>query len=96
MDSLVGWLADLADDADAEAAFRAMGLRRGRPLRLSLERAVERGEIAELPDPQLISGLLEGPLMHCRIVTRRRPSADFVEAVANSAYQAVMSPAAVR
>jgi AcrR family transcriptional regulator len=96
MDSLVGWLADLSEDTDAEAAFRTMSLNRGRSLRSSLDRAVERGEIAELPDPQLVSGLIEGPLMHCRIIGRRPPSADFLDAVASSAYRIIVAPVAAR
>lgn len=96
MDSLVGWLAELADDADAELAFREMGQRRGRSLRHSLERALERGEIDELPDAQLISGLLEGPLMHSRMVARRPPSADFLDAVANASYRVITTMAAAR
>ncbi|MFD5226871.1 TetR/AcrR family transcriptional regulator [Microbacterium sp. NPDC058342] len=96
MDSVVGWLAELADDADAETTFRELGLRRGRSLRRSLEKAVERGEIPELPDAQLISGLLEGPLMHSRLVAGRVPSAEFLDAVADAAHRIVTSMAAVR
>ncbi|RSD14061.1 TetR/AcrR family transcriptional regulator [Amycolatopsis eburnea] len=96
MDSLVGWLADLADDAEAEAAFRTMGLRRGGSLRSSLERALERGEIAEMPDGDLVSGLLEGPLMHARMVRRRPPTADFLDAVASAAYRVITAGAAAR
>lgn len=96
MDSLVGWLAELIDDADAEEAFRAMSLRRGHSLRLSLERAHERGEIAELPDAQLISGLLEGPLMHSRLIGRRPPTSEFLDAVAGAAHRVIISMAAAR
>ncbi|MFD5215997.1 TetR/AcrR family transcriptional regulator [Microbacterium sp. NPDC058345] len=96
MDSVVGWLSELVDDAEAETTFREMGLRRGRALRLSLDRAAERGEIAALPDAQLISGLLEGPLMHSRIVARRPPSAELLDAVADAAYRVITSMAATR
>lgn len=96
MDSLVGWLSDLADDAEAEAAFRAMGLRRGSSLRSSLERAVERGEIPPEPDGELISAFLEGPLMHMRMVRRHPPTGDFLDAVASAAHRIATAPAAVR
>lgn len=96
MDSLVGWLADLADDAEAEATFRTMGLRRGRALQRSLERAVERGEIPELPGYELVSSLIEGPLAHCRIIGRRVPSAEFLDTVASSAYRVITAPATAR
>lgn len=96
MDSVVGWLSDLADDAEAEAAFRAMGLRRGNSLRSSLDRAVERGEIPPAPDGDLISALLEGPLMHTRMVRRHPPTAEFLDAVASAAYRIATAPAAVR
>jgi AcrR family transcriptional regulator len=96
MDSLVGWLAELAEDVDAETIFRDLGLRRGRSLRNSLQRALERGEITDLPDARLIAALLEGPLMHSRMVARRAPSAEFLDAVADATYRVVTSLAATR
>jgi AcrR family transcriptional regulator len=96
MDSLVGWLAELAEDVDAETVFRDLGLRRGRSLRNSLQRALERGEITDLPDARLIAALLEGPLMHSRMVARRAPSAEFLDAVADATYRVVTSLAATR
>ncbi|TWG99015.1 TetR family transcriptional regulator [Nocardioides sp. J9] len=96
MDGLVGWLADLADDTDAEAAFQDMGLRRGDALWTSLERAVERGELTQVPDGDLVSGLLEGPLMHARLVRRGPLTGDFLDAVADAAYHILMAPAASR
>jgi AcrR family transcriptional regulator len=96
MDSLVGWLAELAEDVDAETVFRDLGLRRGRSLRNSLQRALERGEITDLPDVRLIAALLEGPLMHSRMVARRAPSAEFLDAVADATYRVVTSLAATR
>lgn len=91
IDSAVGWLADLQHDPDAELAFRSTGLRRGRQLRDALERAVERGEIDSLPDLHLLGGLLEGPLMHSRLVNRRPLTPEFLDAVALSAYHLVLS-----
>ncbi|MGH4001810.1 MAG: TetR/AcrR family transcriptional regulator [Pseudonocardiaceae bacterium] len=96
MDSLVAWLADLADDADAEVAFRSLSVRRGRALRLALDRAIERGEIAGLPDLQLVGDLLEGPLMHRRMIGRRPPTADFLDSVASSGYRVIMASAVTR
>ena len=96
MNGVVGWLAELGDDSEAESSFRTFGLRRGHVLRLSLQRAHERGEISELPDPQLIRSLLEGPLMHSRLIARRPPSADFLDALADTAHRIITSMAVAR
>ncbi|HVM55768.1 MAG TPA: TetR-like C-terminal domain-containing protein [Acidimicrobiales bacterium] len=85
IDGLVGLLADLRHDIDAELAFRKMGERRGQPMRNAIERAIERGEINEVPDLSLIGDLLEGPLMHRRMIGRQPLTPDYLEAVALSA-----------
>lgn len=82
IDGLVGLLADLRQDPDAELAFRMLAERRGQSMRDALVRALERGEISELPDLQLAGDLLEGPLMHRRMIGRQPVTADFLEALA--------------
>jgi AcrR family transcriptional regulator len=66
-DGLVGFLADLRGDAEAERTFRALVARRSQPLVDAIARAVRRGEIAEVPDLPFVGNLLEGPLMHRRM-----------------------------
>lgn len=66
-DGLVGFLADLRQDAEAERTFRALVARRSQPVVDAIARAVRRGEIAEVPDLPLVGNLLEGPLMHRRM-----------------------------
>lgn len=87
IDGLVGLVADLRDDAEAAAAFREMGERRGQPMVNAIERALERGEIDELPDLPLLGDLLEGPLMHRRMFGRRPLTPDYLEAVVLSAHR---------
>lgn len=87
IDGLVGVLADLRHDAEADRDFRAMGERRGQQLRRALARALERGEIARMPDPFLVGDLLEGPLMHRRLFGGRQLGPDYLDEVTLSAYQ---------
>ena len=87
IDGLVGLLADLRRDTDAEVAFYKMGERRGQPMRNAIIRAVERGEIGEVPDLSLVGDLLEGPLMHRRMIGRQTLTPDYLEAVALSAHR---------
>jgi AcrR family transcriptional regulator len=87
IDGLVGLLADLRRDIDAEVAFLEMGERRGQPMRNAIVRAVERGEIGEVPDLSLVGDLLEGPLMHRRMIGRQPLTPDYLEAVALSAHR---------
>jgi AcrR family transcriptional regulator len=86
IDGLVGAIADLRHDADAELAFRVLGERRGQVLRDGLARAVERGEIAQLPDFGVVGDLTEGPLMHRRMIGRQPLTEDFLESVAAVAH----------
>ena len=87
IDGVVGLIADLRHDIDAEVAFRAMAERRGRPMRDAVDRAVHRGELDEVPDLGLLSDVLEGPLMHRRIVARQPLTPDYLDAVARSAHR---------
>jgi AcrR family transcriptional regulator len=88
IDGLVGWLADLNTDTEAEAAFRAFATSRGKNMRNAIERAVDRGELGEVSEFDLIllAELLEGPLMHRRLLGRRALKQDYLEAVAEAAY----------
>ena len=47
----------------------------------ALERARQRGELAEGVDPQVAAALLAGPLFYCRLVLRRQPDEAFVDGV---------------
>jgi AcrR family transcriptional regulator len=87
IDGLVSMLGDLRDDPDAELAFRMLGERRGQPMRTALARAVDRGEIDVLPELQLAGDLLEGPLMHRRMVGRQPLTPAYLDAVAWMAYR---------
>ena len=87
IDGLVGLLADLRRDIDAELAFRTMGERRGQPMRNAIARAVERGEIGEVADLSLVGDLLEGPLMHRRLIGRQPLTPDYLDALALSAHR---------
>jgi AcrR family transcriptional regulator len=93
IDGLVGLLADLHRDVDAELAFRTMGERRGQPMRDAIARAVERGEIPELPDLPMVGDLLEGPLMHRRMIARRPLTPDYLDALAAWAFQVLTGTA---
>lgn len=85
IDGLVGLLADLRQDVEAELAFRKMAELRGRPMRDAIARAVERGELPQAPDLSLVGDLLEGPLMHRRLIGRQPLTPDYLEAVARTA-----------
>lgn len=82
IDGLVGLLADLRSDPDAELAFRMLAERRGHPMRAALARAAERGEIGEVPELELAGDLFEGPLMHRRMIGRRPLTPEYLDAVA--------------
>jgi AcrR family transcriptional regulator len=86
IDGLVGLLADLRHDVDAELAFRTMGERRGQPMKTAIERAVARGELNEVPDLSLVGDLLEGPLMHRRMIGRQSLTPAYLDAAARSAH----------
>jgi AcrR family transcriptional regulator len=81
IDGLMGLVADLHHDPDAELAFRKMAEGRGEPLRDAITRATRRGEIGELPDLSLVGDLIEGPLMHRRMLGRQPLTPDYLNAV---------------
>ena len=91
MDGLVGFLGDLRTDPDAELAFRLVGERRGQSMRAALARAVERGELAELPDLSLTGDLIEGPLMHRRMIGRQPLTPEYLDALASVAHRLLTS-----
>ncbi|MFI7680235.1 TetR/AcrR family transcriptional regulator C-terminal ligand-binding domain-containing protein [Actinophytocola sp. NPDC049390] len=86
MDGLVGLLADLRRDPEAEAAFQAMAGRRRGVVAAVIERAVHRGEIPEPVNPYLPGDLLEGPLMHRQMLTRRPITSEDLDLIAQSAH----------
>jgi hypothetical protein len=85
VDGFVGLFADLRFDSEAELAFRALGARRGAPMGEALRRAVARGEIAALPEEGWVGDLLEGPLMHRRMIGRAPLTPEYLDAVAFAA-----------
>lgn len=84
-DGLLGLLADLRHDADAETAFRRLGALRSQPLKDAVARAVRRGEAQEVPE--LAADLLEGPLMHRHVFGRRPLSPDELDVVVRSVHR---------
>ncbi|GAA0928263.1 TetR/AcrR family transcriptional regulator [Kribbella koreensis] len=93
IDGVVGLLADLQRDPDAELAFRTMAEGRGVPLGRALARAIERGEIAATTDRALAGDLVEGPLMHRRIAARQPLTPEFLDSVATVAHQVLTNTA---
>jgi AcrR family transcriptional regulator len=85
IDGFVGLFADLRNDPQAELAFRRLGSRRGASLGEALQRAVERGELAAVPEAGWVGDLLEGPLMHRRMVGRAPLTPGYLDAVAFAA-----------
>ena len=81
LDVAVGVLADL--DEEAERTFRAMALQRAQPLRDAIGRAVRRGELVEMPELAMLGDLLEGPLMHRRLVGRQVMTRDELDRLAD-------------
>ncbi|MEV8378444.1 TetR/AcrR family transcriptional regulator [Kribbella sp. NPDC056861] len=86
-DGLVGLLADLRHDEEANAAFKQIVAQRDQPVVNAIARAVQRGEIGQVPELPLVGDLLEGPLMHRRVFGGRPLSADDLEVVTRSAYR---------
>jgi AcrR family transcriptional regulator len=87
IDGLMGLIADLRQDPDAELAFRTMAEGRGEPLRNAITRATQRGEIGDLPDLSLVGDLIEGPLMHRRMLGRQPLTPDYLDSIALLAYR---------
>lgn len=81
VDAMIGVLADL--DEDAERTILALSLERGQPLRDGIVRSVRRGELMEMPDLAMIGDLLEGPLMHRRLIARQVMTLDDLDALAD-------------
>lgn len=95
VDGLVGLVSDLADDAAAAASFRALTSRRGGPLRIALARAADRAEIADDLDAQMVGDLLEGPIMHRRVIGRQGMSRAELHVLADTVC-ATLRPVPVR
>ncbi|WIV54040.1 TetR/AcrR family transcriptional regulator [Amycolatopsis nalaikhensis] len=87
IDGLMGLVADLHRDPDAELNFRRMAEGRGEPLRDAITRAVRRGEIGEPPDLSLVGDLIEGPLMHRRMLGRQPLTPEYLDALAALAHR---------
>lgn len=87
--AVVGLIADLPRDPEAELAFRAFSESRGQVMRDALARAVERGELAGMPDGLLYGDFFEGPLMHRRLIAMRPLTEEFLEVVATQAHRAL-------
>lgn len=81
VDAMIGVLADL--DEKAERMILAMSIERGQPLKDGIVRAVRRGELVEMPDLAMIGDLLEGPLMHRRLIARQVMTVDDLDALAD-------------
>src|SRR5690606_37500255 len=84
VDAMIGVLADLDDEA--ERTMRTLSLERGRPLRDGIMRAVRRGELTEIPDLAMVGDLLEGPLMHRRLIGRQVMTLDDLDALADTVH----------
>ncbi|MGI5187117.1 TetR/AcrR family transcriptional regulator [Promicromonospora sp. CA-289599] len=87
VDGLMGLVADLHHDPDAELAFRRMAEGRGEPLRNAIIRATRRGEIGALPDLSLVGDLIEGPLMHRRMLGRQPLTPEYLDTITDLAYR---------
>lgn len=85
IDGLLGLAADVQHDPDAELAFRQMAERRGSAMASCITRAMERGELTEPPQQLPLADLIEGPLMHRRMVGRQPLTPEFLDAVAAAA-----------
>lgn len=96
IDGLVGLVADLQRDPDAELAFRLMAERRGAAMRAALVRAAGRGEISDGIEPGLVGDLLEGPLMHRRLIARQPLPPAYLDALADVAHQVLTGTRQVR
>lgn len=93
IDGLMGLVADLHRDPDAELAFRKMAEGRGEPLRNAIARAVRRGELGGPPDLSLVGDLVEGPLMHRRMLGRQPLTAEYLDAVVAAAHGVLIGTA---
>ncbi|HVV75385.1 MAG TPA: TetR/AcrR family transcriptional regulator [Mycobacteriales bacterium] len=90
IDGLMGLAADVQRDPDAELAFRQMAERRGAPVSRCIARALDRGELTTMPDLPLLGDLIEGPLMHRRMVGRQLLTPEYLDAVAAIAYRVMI------
>jgi AcrR family transcriptional regulator len=81
IDGLLGMLADM--DSEAERTFLMMSRTRAQPMRDAIVRAVQRGELTDVPDLALLGDLLEGPLMHRRLLGRQVMTLDELDALAD-------------
>lgn len=88
--ALAGALSDITSDDDLSTAFyeRFMAPRRG-SVAAMLDRAVERGEIAKVNEPQIVSDLLTGPLVLRAVLPAIGPIDDrLITATVNAALSA--------
>ncbi|GAA2827134.1 TetR/AcrR family transcriptional regulator [Crossiella cryophila] len=84
IDGLVGLLGELRDGA--EATFLSMASVRIQPLQHALARAVERGEIEGEPDADLVADVIEGSLMHRRLIGRASFSPEYLDTLTRTAH----------
>ncbi|MFD5226437.1 TetR/AcrR family transcriptional regulator [Microbacterium sp. NPDC058342] len=82
IDGVMGVLSDLEGDAGAEAAFASLSRRRAQPMRDAIVRAIQRGEVSDVPDLALLGDLLEGPIMHRRMIGRQVMTSADLDALA--------------
>jgi AcrR family transcriptional regulator len=77
--ALVPGLVDVAErDAELARLLAEFTANRRRPVHAALTRAIERSEISRTTDPELITGLLLGPLFYRRLLTRQPLDAAFL------------------
>jgi hypothetical protein len=96
IDGLMGLAADVQRDPDAELAFRQMAEHRGAPVSRCINQALTRGEITRLPDLALLGDLIEGPLMHRRMVGRQPLTPEYLDTVAAVAYRVLTAQESAR
>ncbi|MFJ8650109.1 TetR/AcrR family transcriptional regulator [Streptomyces sp. NPDC093546] len=94
MDVLAGLLADIYGDSSLAARFSETFLARERLLVTEvLQRAVARGELAELPDPVTVQALLVGPVFVwlLMLMADRDKVPEFARTVSESVANALLS-----
>ncbi|MGO1056084.1 TetR/AcrR family transcriptional regulator [Crossiella sp. CA198] len=84
IDGLVGLLGELRDGA--ETRFLTMASGRILPLRNALDRAVQRGEIEVAPNVDLVADVIEGSLMHRRLIGRASFTPDYLDTITRTAH----------
>jgi AcrR family transcriptional regulator len=88
--ALVPGLIDAAErDPELARLLAEFTAHRRRPVHEAVARAVERAEIDPASDPELIAGLLLGPLFYRRLLSREPLSGAFVEQLTESVLRSV-------